>query len=936
MGSIQTTIGKCILKILVGLLFCLSPGYVGDCQGDVLKNKEVVFDFSRMKVGSYPSGWISTNPTRTKISTLKDRHTRCLLIEAPHEKEVQTISIRSPVFAVDPYTEYIISINIRMQFRKGGLQLLMGALDTNGKEISLAWGDSSIMRLSFRLPKFCTLHIPYIPGNGELHVNSAGQFVRRFAKSPIIRPEIRKSYIKFVVILMPKEKVWIEKVVIKERRFFRGDIEPVKQYMKDDENWFPFTLSPLRGKNSILDVSYLLEKPSGKHGFLKSSDDGHFVFEEGTRVKFWGANILGPMATPEKEDAKKMADYIAKCGINLVRICPVNLVNPSYPKGPYFDLDKIDKLDYFLVQLKKRGIYYFFIGAVSEIIYWEPFISNLGKGKKLSKGFLFFSPKHIREIKHYWKNFYKRKNRYTGVALKDDPSMVLFIITNENDLLLEYPKIIAQRKKFKKEIDILHDRYQTWLEKKGRFVPCEIKKINNGTDFFYDLETEFYRSSISYLREIGIKVPITGTNWFRNLRTYSRFKDCNFDFSANHHYGPYFTYNKKRYHEFIDNVSMLDDRFPFRSINIAKGKIKDKPFIQDEWNTGYPNNFRGEMVMFMGAYSLFQGWDAPMIQKFFNHKQQIQIGCEGSPPLLDNSNISAFDPSRAGLFPAIALMYHRQYISPANKTITVNSFRTELSRDPAFSKPSNRWGYLTKYGHMIGLVHKIQANLAEHCIEEGYSQIRYSHKEDFKRCLDELVKSGFANPKLTVFQTDTSEITVDYERRLFLINSNFAQGVSGYLDENPPVKLKSLTFGTSNDFVNAIAVSVDRKPLEKSKRILVTIVGDSTNRGDIFEYPAFLGNVGDNGKPFRPGKIRVAVNKQATKRMFGVQPIVVQPIIMAVRLKTEYHEDLSVYSLSSEGRRMQEIRIIKDNKTISFIADGNKYKTIYYEISHKQ
>jgi len=924
---------RCILKILVCSLLCLSLSSFGDCEVSVSSPKDLVFNFSQMKIGSCPPGWTSTQPTKTKIVSLKDPNKHCLLIEAFSDKNLNNINIRSPLFQLAPYTEYIISIRIKMEFQKGSFQLMEGMLDENGKEILKANKIGPLLRIQSRVPKFWTFNVPYIPGNGELHLDIFGKFVRHAGKAAKFQPEIKKSYLKLFVTMMPKGKVWIKNVSIRERKSFKGIIEPTKLYRKDDESWFPFTLSAKKVNSSILDVSYLLEKPSGRHGFLTTTKDGHFAFEDRTRIRFWGANIMGPMATPEKEDADTMTDYLAQCGINLVRICPVNLVNPSYPKGPYFDLEKIDKLDYMLAQLKKRGIYYFFIGAVSEIMYREPFKSKLGRGKKLSKGFLFFSPEHNKEIRHYWKNFYTKKNRYTGLELKDDPSMVLFIITNENDLVLEYPKIILQRNKFRKKIRILHEQYQTWLKKKGRPVPDKIDKIKDETDFLYDVETEFYLSCINFLRGIGIKVPITGTNWFRNLRSYLCFHDCGFDFSAQHHYGPYFTYNKKRYHEFIANVSMLDDRFPFRAINIAKGKIKDKPFIQDEWNTGFPNNFRGEMVMFMGVFSLFQEWDAPMIHTFFHQKRQMEIDNAGSPALLDNSNISAFDPSRAGLFPAIALMYHRQYIAPAKKTININSSSSELRGDPDFPKRSNRWGYLTKYGHMIGLVHKVQASLGEDCIEEGCAQIRYSQKKDFKRCLDELIKSGFANPKLTVFQTDNEEITVDYERRLLLINADFVQGVSGYLDCSPPVKLKSITFGTSNDFVNAVAVSVDNRTLDKSKKILVTIVGDSTNKGDFFEYPSYFYTMYGEDKPFRPGKIRVAVDKKAKKRLFGVQPIVVQPIIMTVRLKTEYQEDLSVYPISSDGLRKREIKTVKSNGSISFKANGNKYKTIYYEIS---
>jgi len=44
-------------------------------------------------------------------------------------------------------------------------------------------------------------------------------------------------------------------------------------------------------KSPALDASHLVEAPSGTHGFLRSDSDGHFVFEDGTPVRFIGDRL---------------------------------------------------------------------------------------------------------------------------------------------------------------------------------------------------------------------------------------------------------------------------------------------------------------------------------------------------------------------------------------------------------------------------------------------------------------------------------------------------------------------------------------------------------------------------------------------------------------------------------------------------------------------
>ena len=58
------------------------------------------------------------------------------------------------------------------------------------------------------------------------------------------------------------------------------------------------------------DFSHLLDAPAGKHGFVRVKD-GHFYFEDGTRIRFLGFNMAARSNTPNHETAEKLAARFA-------------------------------------------------------------------------------------------------------------------------------------------------------------------------------------------------------------------------------------------------------------------------------------------------------------------------------------------------------------------------------------------------------------------------------------------------------------------------------------------------------------------------------------------------------------------------------------------------------------------------------------------------
>src|SRR5574340_983600 len=128
----------------------------------------------------------------------------------------------------------------------------------------------------------------------------------------------------------------------------------------------PFTIDHRAADGSVVDLSFLLDAPAGKGGFLRVRN-GHLAKPDGTRIRLWGVNITevapGSVHFPLKEDAAFWAATLARFGVNCVRL---HFVDLEAPKGIIaagrddtreFDAEQLDRLEFFIAELKKRGIY---------------------------------------------------------------------------------------------------------------------------------------------------------------------------------------------------------------------------------------------------------------------------------------------------------------------------------------------------------------------------------------------------------------------------------------------------------------------------------------------------------------------------------------------------------------------------------------------------
>jgi len=212
------------------------------------------------------------------------------------------------------------------------------------------------------------------------------------------------------------------------------DEEPVRSFDVNN-SWAFEPQQDLFADNAVLDLRYLNEKTSGEHGFIGLSSNGmDFVRGDGQPIRFWSV-VGGPGGGGSTlEEMQQHCRFLAKLGVNMVRIHGGVYNASEGAKITDVNDKEIDNIFKFVAAAKSNGIYL----TISP--YWAAVNAPASWGiegyvKRNLLGILFFNEKLQNAYKVWVKELYTRVNPYTGLALKDDPTVAIIQIKNEDSLL---------------------------------------------------------------------------------------------------------------------------------------------------------------------------------------------------------------------------------------------------------------------------------------------------------------------------------------------------------------------------------------------------------------------------------------------------------------------------------------------------------------------
>ncbi|MEA4847574.1 MAG: hypothetical protein VB106_10120, partial [Clostridiaceae bacterium] len=381
--------------------------------------------------------------------------------------------------------------------------------------------------------------------------------------------------------------------------------------MSQKSEYIPY---PFYWDDVPVDLSFVFEKekPAGKHGFLKVAGD-KFVFEDATEARFWGTNFNSGLNFPPYSFSEKLAKRLAKIGINIVRFHQMDAewATPNifqFAKGKRkgntldFDPESMKRLDYLIYCLKQEGIYIYM-----DLLTYRKFKSGDGVENALllddaARPYSNYSRKLIDLQKKFNYDLWTHINPHTGLAYKDDPAIVLTEAANESDMF--HPKRPVSVEPYKSELEGM---YRKWCKEKA--IPPREGEIDFAErdatmmEFLREVQEDYCKEIIGHMRDIGVRIPITGTNWSINLA--NRRAQLVTDFADGHAYCYGWTWKEKE-KKFINKpmVSEMDTILH----HLSFCRLPDRPYFVSEWDVPWPNEWRAGSPLFIAAAGLLQDW----------------------------------------------------------------------------------------------------------------------------------------------------------------------------------------------------------------------------------------------------------------------------------------------------------------------------------------
>ena len=625
-----------------------------------------------------------------------------------------------------------------------------------------------------------------------------------------------------------------------------------------------------------VDISFVFadEKPAGKHGFVKAVGED-LRFEDGTLAKFWGVNFNGGACFPSHEYSHKVAQRLAQAGCNIVRFHQLDAEwdTPnifSFSKGKrvtttrVLDEKSMDALDYLVYCLKEEGIYCYLDMTTYRKFKEDdgvPFYEELGDN---FRPWCNTNARLIELQKEFATQIWNHYNPYTKLLYKDDPVFVLSEITNENDLFVNSDAVGRFYTRSAYYENDFRQQFKAWLEEQGIEYDWENCDLYTADDPMVNFKvwrtSKYYNEMRDHMISIGVKIPITGTNWSHTSGLAKAHLDM--DFTDSHHYFYDWRWGNTERACAHRNITSVATAFP----GLAKMRLPGKPFFISEWDMPWPNAYRAEGPIYYAAVAALQNWAGLTIHTYAyctRLDEMKVLGRELSSPVggvpYREGIFSVWnDPAKFGLFYHSALMLRRQDITPATKKIAVNATALGKTVSTAFA------GGLEQYQ---------MSNIFDNVLPEGY---------------DEVVQEGDKIPHATPNKivSDNGQMWRDLGRQIGVIDTERTKVVYGFIGKNGStastkirracdIDLNGMSVDSYTDFGVIAVSSLTNDPIEKSNNILMSAIGRARNTGAQFDGDKML--------------------------EVGQAPILAEVINANVKIKTEHGTKMRVWGVNAEG-----------------------------------
>lgn len=467
----------------------------------------------------------------------------------------------------------------------------------------------------------------------------------------------------------------------------------------------PFALPWDDAEDSITNVSHLLEKPAGKNGFIRVRD-GHFVDGSGKRFRILGVNNSFSGNYPTHQQAISVAARLAKFGVNCIRFhhtdtrrAPNGIWKAGTEVKQQLDPESLDRMDYFIAQLKENGIYANInlkIGREAVEADGIPFADRL---PTYDKGPDHYYPRLIELQKNYARDLLTHRNPYTGNRYIEEPAIATIEINNESGLVNKWrqgdldtlPELYLKPLQADWNAFLQHkynaseDLIDAWTPED---IPKQEKLENNTVDlilkkdfegrshvakrdiiqFLIERESQYYRDMIDYLHnDLGAQPPIAGTQLGFGVLP-SQMEN---DFIDIHGYWQHPVFPGRSWDSrnwYVRNKSIVNE-YDSVLARLMLARVEGRAYTVSEYNHPAPNTYSSEVIPLIAAYGAFQDWDG-IYYYSYSHSNQYE-----RKSINNFFDIYGHTPKMMAM-PAAANIFLRGDIRAADDVVTAS-----LSRD---------------------------------------------------------------------------------------------------------------------------------------------------------------------------------------------------------------------------------------------------------------
>ncbi len=594
----------------------------------------------------------------------------------------------------------------------------------------------------------------------------------------------------------------------------------------------PFTLDHRAAmeRHSPVDVSFLLDTPAGKHGFLRVVN-GHLATGDGQRIRLWGVNITdwskGSRQIPAKQDAPLWAATLARFGVNCVRFqfldleAPRGLIAAGRPDTRSLDPDQLDREDFFIAELEKRGIYIDFNLLVGRPFKAGDGVADASLLREGAKGTSIFDRRMIELQKEYARDLLGHRNPYTGLAYTHDPAVALVEINNENALNIGYR---PPSPFYGKELTGLYNQWLTahrtpqqiaalrrmagvsgdadvplmfW---RGQAASAPPERFYAEAEFYNDTQRDYFASMKDYLqRTLGSQslVIATADHSHSGSGYPILMATSGMDAIDGHTYWEHpGVYSRKS--------PMVDDPFNSTVVELSRSAIAGKPYTVSEVNEPFPNDYAGESIPILAAYGAMQDWDAILWYTF-----EPKADPAWKPYVGDPFDIS-LDPVKMPELAAGALLFLRADVAQAKQAVN-RTYTAQQVYDSMLLPETERPYFTPGFPLQLPLQHEMRI----------LSFAGPSAQVFARSAAPDPIRSDNGELAWYHYGPDSSMVTVDSPRTQSLIG--FLRGRAA-ADRN-------LAAQVENRFCAIQLSSLDGKPISRSAKLLLVAGGRVENTG---------------------------------------------------------------------------------------------------------